>query len=360
MYERTSGAIALMPSGNLEGSWYFYLLHNGQVVKRNKATSMPIMNDIIAYLNSKAVSRKGKIHHIDKQLFEMDNQHIPIDDYDEDIEFNAAGNDQPDVFHDIPIENLLDNNFGEEYPYEHNQDNHQLNDDINDNHVMDNNDINDNHIDNEITQSNVEPYDVVAQNNILNQVNHDDIADPHELNIRGDNQALLDDIFGIDSDDDNVVIEELDVASISEPDKYIQEPLYNVNNPRRSARNHKVRTIGINNSRKLDTFLSSDRLNYNSTKLRHDYMKRSFGLNMTVSQGIKKLGYEAIYSVVKEMIQMCDRNVITGVKFENLNKDQISGIITSRKARLVAAGHLQDREINDKGTSPTVSIAVYF
>ena len=206
MYERTSGAIALMPSGNLEGSWYFYLLHNGEIVKRNKATTMPITDDIIAYLNSKAVGRKGKIHNIDKPLFEMGNQHIPIDDYDDDIEFNAAGNDQPDVFHDIPIENLLDDNFGDEYPYEHSQDNHQHNDDINDNHVLDNNDINDNHIDNEIIRSIVEPYDVVAQDNILNQVHHDDIADPNELNIRGDNRALLDDTFGIDSDDDKIVI----------------------------------------------------------------------------------------------------------------------------------------------------------
>ena len=120
----------------------------------------------------------------------MGNQHIPIDDSYEDIEFNAAGNDQPDVFHDIPIENLLGNNFGDEYPYEYNQDNYQLNDDINYNNVLDNIDINDNQIDNDKTQSNVEPYDVVAQNNILNQVNHDDIADPNELNIRGDNQAL--------------------------------------------------------------------------------------------------------------------------------------------------------------------------
>ena len=60
------------------------------------------------------------------------------------------------------------------------------------------------------------------------------------MNIRGDNQALVDDILGIDSDDDNVVIEELDVASISEPDKYTQEPSYNVNNSRRSASNHKL------------------------------------------------------------------------------------------------------------------------
>ena len=58
-------------------------------------------------------------------------------------------------------------------------------------------------------------------------------------------------------------------------------------------------------------------------------MKRSFALNMTISQGIKKLDYEAVYSVVKEMIQMCDMKVITGVKFEDLTKDQMSRIITS-------------------------------
>ena len=206
MYERTSGAIALMPPGNLEGSCYFYLLHNGQVVKRNKATSMPITDDIIAYLNSKILGRKGKIHHIDKSLFEMGNQHIPIDDYDKDIKFNAAGNDQPDAFNDVPIANPSDNDFGEEYPYEHDQDDHHNNDDINNNHVLDNNDINENHIDHDMTQNNLEPDDVVAQENIVNQMNHDDIADPNELNIRGDNRALLDDTFGIDSDDDKIVI----------------------------------------------------------------------------------------------------------------------------------------------------------
>ena len=55
-------------------------------------------------------------------------------------------------------------------------------------------------------QNNLEPDDVVAQENIVNQMNHDDIADPNELNIRGDNRALLDDTFGIDSDDDKIVI----------------------------------------------------------------------------------------------------------------------------------------------------------
>ena len=105
-------------------------------------------------------------------------------------------------------------------------------------------------------------------------------------------------------------------------------------------------------------------------------MKRSFGLNMTVSQGIKKLGYEAIYSVVKEMIQMCDMDVMTGVKIEEFTKDQINRIIASSMflkekftadglfkkliARPVAGGHLQDRKIYNKGTSPTVSTSSVF
>ena len=53
-------------------------------------------------------------------------------------------------------------------------------------------------------------------------MNNDDIADTNKLNIRGDNQALLNDIFGIDGDDDNVVKERLNVASTSEQHKNIR------------------------------------------------------------------------------------------------------------------------------------------
>ena len=64
----------------------------------------------------------------------------------------------------------------------------------------------------------------------------------------------------------------------------------------------------------------------NSTNLKHDYMKKSFGLNMTVSHRIKKVRYDAIHSVVKEMIQMCDVKVMTGAKFDDFTNDQINGI----------------------------------
>ena len=49
---------------------------------------------------------------------------------------------------------------------------------------------------------------------------------------------------------------------------------------------------------------------------------------MTVSHRIKKVRYDAIYSVVKEMIQMCDMKVVTGAKFDDFTNDQINRIIT--------------------------------
>jgi len=45
MEPRTSGAIALKPSGNEQGGHYFLSLHTGKSVQRNPETPMP--NNII-------------------------------------------------------------------------------------------------------------------------------------------------------------------------------------------------------------------------------------------------------------------------------------------------------------------------
>ena len=58
MNERTSGALSLTPSGNLEGSLYYYLLINNQVDNKNKARPIPITDDIIAFMNNKSIGRK--------------------------------------------------------------------------------------------------------------------------------------------------------------------------------------------------------------------------------------------------------------------------------------------------------------
>ena len=80
MNERTSGALSLMPSGNLEGSWYYYLLGNNQIIKRNKATSLPITDEIIAYINTKSSDRKSKFNSQIRPVFELGTLHTVIED----------------------------------------------------------------------------------------------------------------------------------------------------------------------------------------------------------------------------------------------------------------------------------------
>ena len=76
------------------------------------------------------------------------------------------------------------------------------------------------------------------------------------------------------------------------------------------------------------------------------------------------------------MMQISDLKVIQGVKIEDLSRKQIIRIITSSmflkekftadgsfeklKSRLVAGGHLQDRDIYDNGSSPILSTSSLF
>ena len=63
----------------------------------------------------------------------------------------------------------------------------------------------------------------------------------------------------------------------------------------------------------------SNRVYSNTTDDRHKPVRRTFSLNMSVSQGIKKLGYTAICSIVREMMQISDLQVIQGVQIEDLS-----------------------------------------
>ena len=71
MNDRMSGALGLMLSGNLVGSRYNLLLIN----YRNNATPMLMTDDIIEFVNKKALS---------KPIFERGIHHEVIDDIDHD------------------------------------------------------------------------------------------------------------------------------------------------------------------------------------------------------------------------------------------------------------------------------------
>jgi hypothetical protein len=168
-----------------------------------------------------------------------------------------------------------------------------------------------------------------------------------------DSDALMNDIFGVDSDD------EIDI-NISENSKSEEITEYQ---PRRSARNHQP---GRWNKRLVGLSIPSYK----------DSVMCKYMMNMTVTEGIQKLGEIAVDSIKKELQQMCDKDVWEGVHTDSLSYTEKKRIITSSmflkdkytadgkfdklKSRLVAGGHLQDRNIYDNGSSPTVSTTSVF
>jgi hypothetical protein len=80
MKPRTVGAIALGPSGNIQGSYNFLNLSTWRVVKRRRWTALPIPQDVINMLNEKAVKEKIGVNR--QPSFKLGSGDLP----DEDVE----------------------------------------------------------------------------------------------------------------------------------------------------------------------------------------------------------------------------------------------------------------------------------
>ena len=78
---------ALMSAGNLEGSWYYMLLNNEQIVKRTKATSLPMPDEVISYINGLSEKRNiNKSNNASQPIFEQNKRVIVDDGLDHDDE----------------------------------------------------------------------------------------------------------------------------------------------------------------------------------------------------------------------------------------------------------------------------------
>ena len=324
MQSRTQGAIALMPVGNEEGSWYYMLLSDFSVIKRNRATPLPMPDEVISYLNTHSSARKGSFSRV-PQLIQGSSFSIiedePSEDEEEDHDFGG----------DLPPQYFV----------------HEINDDVEEPNGADLlvGEFADE--DEEIDRDLLEPF----------------VFPPQPVNQPINNEELLRDIFGGDSDDENEQAhEEEDNASADGTAKNASEQASEEN--KKNPYGLRPRT-GKNWSKYGLAALLKWR-----TKQR--FLNRRFGLNMTVKQGIDKLGDKAIASIIKEMSQLVlDKPVWEGVDVDTLPREMLKRIITSHmflkekytasgvfdkvKSRLVAGGHLQDKAIYSNGSSPTVS-----
>jgi hypothetical protein len=329
---RTQGAIALMSAGNLEGSWYYMLLCNEQIVKRTKATPLPMTDEVIAHLTSLTVNRKSsKTVNVRQPVFEQNNRVLYYDDDIDDTD-DFGDHVEPEMIHPY------------ELPYD---DEHVANEIRSEFDVPD-------ELRDEIP-GHYESNDIVDQ--LLEEIDSDAVNDFTGYDDTPvDNQALLDDIFGIDSDDDFDVVTNV-VDTTDQPTVEVEpvaEPVL-----RRSDKpgRWEKRYVGLSTCQR-------------------DVLSRTYIFNMTIAESISKYGDTAIDSIDKEMRQMCEKHVWEGVMSNSLTPKQVKGIITSSmfgkakyaadgkfdkfKSRIVALGHLQDRNIYDNGSSPTVSTTSVF
>ena len=312
MKPRTSGAIALMSTGNLGGSWYYMLLGNLKIVNRTKATALPMTDQIIAYLNELASNRKSK---------------TVIDPYSLDTEDTTEIDDRLD----IRLPNMIVPNTAE-----HDSE----------------------HVEYDLETETSTEDDILVRND---PVVYDDIP--------VDTNTLLEDIFGVDTDTEEDIEPEMlatadsNIENMTDATEIVaQSPITPVE-LRRSPRLHEQgkynrKTVGV------------------ASKYTPDISKGKYVLKMTVSQGISQLGDIAVQSVAKEMQQMCEKSVWEGVSMNSLTDTQKNNIISSSmflkdkyhadgkfdklKSRLVAGGHLQDRNVYDNGSSPTASTTSVF
>ena len=89
MAARTVGAIAMRPTGNVQGGYWFYSLNTGRMLNRNNWTELPMPADVIQRVHAIA---KGTIHGLlftDRRDDEYDENYLPgPDDNDDDCELD--------------------------------------------------------------------------------------------------------------------------------------------------------------------------------------------------------------------------------------------------------------------------------
>ena len=293
---RTVGALSLFPVDNVMGTWAYINLSTWKIIFRNRATSMPISDDIILHINNNSNSNSNVLERSNDLLQEK---------------VDIGGNNHV-IDHHVEIQNEIIPNI--------------INDEIN---VTNNEDTSEGDHNSDI---NIEGNDVVTA---TTEINNDYV------------EGLIEDV-----EDGNIVT--------------------------RSARirnaNAKVVSYvkGTNNMGRGEYSFNSKRYN----KVKRIFLAKKAKGTMSIKEGIDKLGYEATKAIVIEMQQLIEKDVLEGRFIDDLTLDELKRIITCRmflkektnadgvfekvKARLVAGGHLQDRDVYDNGSSPTASTTVVF
>jgi hypothetical protein len=350
----TSGAIALRPSGNAQGSYYFLNLNSGKCIIRNNWTVLHMPNEVINTIHQLAAACNKY-----KGIVFTDKEGNIINDMNNE-EDNTVGNIK---ITEGNIETTgAEDNTGVDYDndegvaYSPSTDNRNtevtgVNDETYSPDIIDNQtyspDIIDNPLESETYGPSEDTADISNVNHNINTANDDISIEgelPDDTYVTIDNINIVREMNSLQLNTDPITGEERDGEAINNSHRYNLRP-------RPTTRNQKYTLAQINNQ-----------LNMPKT---HAHIMMT---QLNVKEGIRQFGEKGNEALLKELNQLHERQALMPKKKEDMSyeerkkalrylmfiKEKRDGTI---KARGCADGRSQ-REYTDKAdtSSPTVSL----
>jgi Reverse transcriptase (RNA-dependent DNA polymerase) len=354
MRERTIGALALMPTGNDEGSWWFLSLNTWKAIKGNRGIMLPMTDEVIAHINERCKKNK--------KMDEFTYENMKIGRW-KSTGFAEVTYDELPEAHDAELHHAMEL-LGNQYivpgvaeedteigPPEGREDETTADED-----TALPEETADDYIAADYTIDNDTETDVPDEEPSAGATTEEEKATTEEEKAPGENPR------GVQFDETPEYI-----AAETEPQQeQVPETL-----PEATARYNLRSNRAQPGSWAVPAW--KKRMRAMVSKVRERDGRIESCLKMSIRQGIEKLGATAVKSVVKEMMQLHTTNTFLPLNVKDMNEQEIKSIIPSSmflkekftaegafdklKARLVAGGHQQDRSVYDQGSSPTVATA---
>ena len=381
MAPRTVGAIALRPTGNRQGSYYFLSLNSGRIITRNHATPLPMPQEVLARVENLAMAQQMQpglvFGNRDNRILFMDPDNPLYDEADDESYRNEDDPDEDLRYDDDLIAEELEqpNQQGPEHELEQEPE-PPVNQPIPGNIEW-------------LVNQLPAPMDQQENNEAMEIQGVDDMeiqgveiqgveADPmpEEPVIMEEEEEIVD-----DEDEDTVgeelaggeELEDADAQEdVEEDDDITTDQDNNNQNPRYNLRPNRERSYKHRYGQSFACLDSLPRGRYDGYLLDGVLFLINSEVNvatpqMSMKKGIKLFGDKGVAAVKKEIQQLHDRGVLRAVHKSDLTWDQIKEALGylmflkrkrcgKIKGRGCADGRKQRAYINkEQSASPTVA-----
>jgi len=306
MTPRTIGALALRPTGNIQGNFYFLSLSTGRVLNRQSATPLPMPNEVIERVHLLARRQKANPGLV---FLDRDQQPFADDQPDESDDDDDADDDDyvpPDFADDYNTDDDGDDDDDVDYPADDDNEDAQLDgvEEVEDAAG--------------IVDDAVQEVDEAAGND-GEAAGNDGDEHPDELAAAGEDNV---EVETVDSDDEESVgDDEEDDAAQMDAAYGERTSAHNLRPRRRRSYSHLHVTFMEENKGVENKGVENKGVNPTTTVEPEDDTPVSTP-QMSMKRGLKLFGEEGYKAVSEELQQLHDRVVMTAKHATDLTPEQ--------------------------------------